>query len=106
MNIEVPYTLEVFVLGLLKVEEWSEYNRIMLQERLFMARKQISLRWMQPMVPTTNQWIRAVNQIIPYEKIMYEHREIPNKYYKIWDLWCNSPTTLVKKKIKRRHKLN
>lgn len=82
------------MLGLLEVEEWSEYNRIMLQETLFMALKQIALRWMQPLTPAINQWIRAVNQIIPYEKIMYEHREVPNKYYKIWDMWCSFPMTL------------
>lgn len=57
---QVPYTPGVCHMGLMEVEEWSECKKMMLQETIFLAHKQILLRWMQPLAPTINQWLKAV----------------------------------------------
>lgn len=48
----------------------------------------------QTNTPTLSQWVRAVNQVLPYERIMYEHRGNVQKYYKIWWKWNKSHLTI------------
>lgn len=54
--------------------ESEKYLNIFLQETLFLARLQIARLWMRGAPPTLQQWIRAVNDTLPYKKVLYIHR--------------------------------
>lgn len=56
------------VLGLLEDEIWPRHTKILMQEMLFLSQKQIAVRWMQVAPPPVNQWMKAVDQILPYKK--------------------------------------
>lgn len=91
---DVPCNPIVCLFGILDEEQWSHYNRIMLRETLFMARKTIALRWIDRRPPRLHTWKALVNKAIPYEKLVYVHRRCASKFYKIWDPWCQSTLTL------------
>lgn len=84
INKPMTATVELCVLGVVK-DRVCGYTKIFLQKVLFLARKQIVEKWIQPSPPTINQWVRVVNQIVPCEKIMYEQRGNIQKYDKIWE---------------------
>ena len=93
LNMPVPLTPETCLLGILDEITWSRYHKIMLRETLFTARKTITVKWIQVKPPAVKNWIRAVNQILPFEKVLYMHRGCSTKYNKIWDNWSQSTLT-------------
>lgn len=71
---------------------WT-YLNILLQETLFLARLLSARTWLRGTPPTLRNWIRAVNNTLPYKKVLYTHRGCPKKYYKIWDRWLEDTST-------------
>lgn len=55
-------------MGLLEDEIWPRHTKILMQEMLFLSQKQIAVRWMQVAPPSVNQWMKSVDQILPYKK--------------------------------------
>lgn len=95
LNEPIIATLELCLLGIQREKRGSSrYNRMFLQEVLFLARKQIVEKWIQPNQPTVIQWVRAVNQVLPYKRIMYEQRGNLQRFENIWAKWNRSCFTL------------
>lgn len=93
-SIPVPCHPRICQLGILNEEQWPKYTRILLWEMLFIARKAIALEWNWSAPRSIRQWIRMVNHLLPYEKLIFEHRGCPGKYSKVWDVWCSSTLTI------------
>lgn len=92
LSISVPWTPRVCLLN----EELSaRYDRIILREILILACKAIALKGIQSTPPSVRQYIQSVNQILPYEKLIFEHRCYPKKYNKVWDARCSSSLTIT-----------
>lgn len=81
------------LLGIFPDPDSDKFHKIFLQESLFMARLLIARKWLQPLPPTLQEWISAVNTVLPYKKEIYAHRGCPAKYGKIWDAWLGNAST-------------
>lgn len=75
-------------MGLLEDEIWPRHTKILMQEMLFLSQKQIAVRWMQVAPPSVNQWMKAVDQILPYKKKkkMCEHRGVTQSRSRMYGL--------------------
>lgn len=81
------------LLGIFPDPGSDKYHIIFLQESLFIARLLIARKWMRAHTPTIQEWITAVNSVLPYKKELYIHRGCPSKYGKIWDVWLEKAAT-------------
>ncbi|KAG9465116.1 hypothetical protein GDO78_018879 [Eleutherodactylus coqui] len=55
-------------------ELWLHYTRIFLRE-VFLA-----MKWMAVEPPSVSVWMRLVDAVIPYKKVIHQHRGCLNKY--------------------------
>lgn len=69
---------------------------------LYMARKLIALWWITPRVPTRGKWVDSVNKLLIREKLAYQHRKVPQKFYSIWQAWLDVPGLAPHQLIKDR----
>lgn len=81
------------LLDILSLPEEEKYLNIFLQESLFLDRMQIARSWIKATPPTIQQWMGAVNDTLPYKKVVYLHRGCPANYNKIWDRWLEDTST-------------
>lgn len=95
LSIPVACTPLVCLLGVLDEELWSRHAKTMLMETIFMARKAVALELIQPTPPSIRTWIWLGNQVLLYEKLIFEHRGCPAQYNKVWDAWCSSDLTVT-----------
>lgn len=80
---QVALMPELGLLRLLDEEQWPRHTRMLLRDSLILARKQIAVKKMQPSPPSVWQWFCAVNQILPYMKVLCVHRGCQQKYNKV-----------------------
>ena len=57
----------------------------LLEVLLFNARRCILLLWISDSVPTISQWTRSVLELLPLEAINFWLRDMPFRFFKIWD---------------------
>lgn len=80
---------ETCLFGITDEETWSFHSSLMIRETLFLAQKRIG--WLGRRPPIVSIWKNVVNKTVAYEKLVYSIRKYPNKFLKIWGLWCDSP---------------
>lgn len=71
---------------------------------LYVARKLIAQFWIVPRVPTRRQWVEQVNKLLIREKLTYQHRNAPRKFYAMWQAWLDVPELAQHQLIKDRLK--
>lgn len=79
------------LLGAVDEEFFTPPTNMAVLRLLYIARKQIAHLWLSPHIPTTKQWIEQVNNALIKEKLTYQHRNLVNQFYKIWQPWLNTP---------------
>lgn len=81
------------LLGICPDPDSDKFHIIFLKETLFIARLLIARKWLRIETPTIQEWIAAVNIVLPYKKEIYAHIGCPSKYEKIWNSWLGNSTT-------------
>lgn len=81
------------LLGVFPDPDSDKSHKIFLQETMFIARLLIARKWLQATPPTFQEWILAVNNVLPYKKEIYTHRGCPAKYGNIFDMWLGNAAT-------------
>lgn len=95
VSLPVPCTPQICLLGILDEEQWPKFTRILLRETLLLAHKAIAIKLNWAIPPSTRHWLQLVNQILPFEKTIFEHKDCPTKYNKVWDPWCLSTLSIT-----------
>lgn len=83
----LPLSMEICMLGLIKKLVPAVAKRTMIGLLLFYARKTITFQWKKPYPPTNVQWKRLVNDNLPLYKDTYLNRGCQLKFNKVWSGW-------------------
>lgn len=67
----------------------SAYTAIL--RLLYVARKLMAQLWIMSRVPTRVQRVEGVNKLLIREKLTYQHRNVPHKFYSMWQVWLDVP---------------
>ena len=60
---------------------------------LISAANALTRHWLQPEVPTIEEWREIVNNIYQMEKITFTHRLQMNTFLKLWSKWISLNVT-------------
>lgn len=83
-NAQVPLIFDVLHLSVF-LEHRTEIK--LLQLLLVASQKTITRRWLRPIQPSLDDWIRICLEIFKMEKLTYQLRIKMEKFYWIWNNW-------------------
>lgn len=83
------------LLGYIDDEGLSKNTQSFLGTVLFYAKKTITMHWKSHSTPTIKFWLTLINQAIPLYKLTFEARGCPKKFFKMWNSWVNSESTVT-----------
>ena len=69
LNIDLPLDPKIYIIGLVPEGLADKQVVCILHMLLLVARKMITLSWLQPLPPTINQWHERVLKVYTMEKI-------------------------------------
>lgn len=98
----IPREPVVCLLGALDEEALTPSAHTAVLRLLYIARKLIAQLWITPRVPTGKQWVEQVNKLLIREKLTYQHRKAPRKFYSLWQAWLDVPGLAPHQLIKDR----
>lgn len=101
-NFTIPKDLTVCLLGALDEETLTPSAHTAIIRLLYVARKLIARYWITSRVPTRQQWIDQVNKMLIREKLTYQHRKVPRKFYTLWQDWLDIPGLAPHQLVKYR----
>lgn len=58
---------------------------------LFQARKIILMKWKSVTPPSVKSWIQHMGNTLTMEKYIYQHKENPGKFDRLWAAWLDTP---------------
>lgn len=72
----------------------SLYSYTFAVESVYYAKKVIAKTWLSHRPPSFSEWLNIINSVLPLKKWLYQHRNCPLKFTKIWDRWIQSDKTV------------
>lgn len=101
-TITVPRNPVVSLLSALDEETLTPSTHMAILRLLYVVRKLIEQFWIIPRVPTRRQWVERVNRLLIREKLTYQHRNAPLKFFAMWQAWLDVPGLALHQLIKDR----
>lgn len=87
MDLSVPKTPELALLGIHEDEHRSHHSKILISLLFYYAKKEILSRWTSASPPTLSSWENIINTALPLYRLTYISRGCPWKFDKVWLPW-------------------